>query len=201
MRVRTWCGWWLVGALVGIQVLCLRAAAGAEELQAGTMELAAAVGYSVSHNVTGARNLETVRGFHLVPHLGYVLTDERGEGGVRGNLELLAEPTLIHLDASESATVVGLSVVARWVFAASPRVRPYVEVGAGVLGGDTQLRQTTCDVNLAAQGGIGAMLFMSETTALTLGYRFQHVSNGDRCIQNVGLNSSLFVLGLSYFFR
>jgi hypothetical protein len=61
---------------------------------------------------------------------------------VRGNLEVLVEPTLIYLDASTSATVVGVAILPRWVFAASPRVRPYLEAGAGIVGGRIDLRQT-----------------------------------------------------------
>jgi hypothetical protein len=42
---------------------------------------------------------------------------------------------------------------------------------------------------------------VAERTAVTAGYRFQHLSNGDRCDQNLGLNSSLFTVGVSHFFE
>ena len=201
MRPRTGFGGWAVGMLVGMQLLGWEGGVLAEEkLRAGTKELSLAGGFSFSHNVPDTRNLETVRGFDALSHVGYVLTDEAGGGFIRGNFELLAEPTLIHLDASKSATIGGLAVLGRWVFAGGAVVRPYLEAGVGVLGGRTELRQTTCDVNFILQGGPGLMLFVSEQTALTIGYRFQHLSNGSKCAQNLGLNSSLFIVGVSYFF-
>jgi Lipid A 3-O-deacylase (PagL) len=117
-----------------------------------------------------------VTSVHLLPHVGYFVTGEIGEGALRGNFELLVEPTLIYLDASNSATVVGVAVLPRWLFAASPRVRPYLEMGAGVLAGEIDLRQTNCDVNFILEGGTGAMIFVAERVALTLGVRLQHVS-------------------------
>jgi Lipid A 3-O-deacylase (PagL) len=142
-----------------------------------------------------------VTSVHLLPHLGYFVTGEVGEGTLRGNLELLVEPTLIYLDASNSATVLGVAVLPRWVFATSTRVRPYLEAGGGVLGGQVDLRQTNCDVNFILEGGGGAMIFMTERMALTLGARLQHVSNAGLCNENDGINSVIGILGVSYFFR
>lgn len=202
MAIPTRFGWWLVGGLVGMQVLGLGATAGGEErLRAGMKDLALVGAYSVSHNLTGTVKPDTVTGFQLIPHLGYVVTDERGEGWLRGNFEVLAEPTLLRLEAKESATLVGLAVLGRWVFATSSVIHPYLEAGVGVLNGDAGLIQTQCDVNFLLEGGTGAMLFVSEATALTVGYRFQHISNGGRCSPNFGLNSSMFIVGVSYFFR
>jgi opacity protein-like surface antigen len=189
--------------VVGLLVLGAGTAAVAEEpLHRGAMEVSITGAFSVSHNVTEKADLETVNGYHLIPHLGYVVTDQRGSGWLRGNFELLAEPTLIHLDSSSSsATVGGLAALARWLFAASPTVRPYLEAGLGILGGQVDLRQTNCDVNFIIQGGPGVMLFVSDRTAVTAGYRFQHISNAGQCTANIGINSSVFVLGVSYFFR
>lgn len=201
MRAYIRVGWWLVGIVVILQLLGLTDTALAQqELRAGTKELAIAGGYSISHNVPRS-SLETVHGYDLIPHFGYVLTDERGSGWLSGNLELLAEPTLIHLDASKSATVGGLAGLGRWIFSGASNVRPYLEGGVGVLGGKVDLRQTNCDLNFILQGGAGAMVFVSESTALTLGYRFQHISNASRCTSNLGLNSSMFIVGVSYFFE
>ena len=172
----------------------------AQTIDAGTLELTIAAGGGASLQTSDV-SLETVTSFQLLPHLGYFLTSEVGNGALRGNVEILVEPTLIHLDASNSATVGGVAVLLRWVFAASSRVRPYLEIGAGILGGQIDLPQTNCDVNFTLEGGAGALIFMSARVALTAGARFQHVSNADRCSQNTGLNSVIGVVGISYFFR
>jgi lipid A 3-O-deacylase len=186
MRTGTQSGRWLLGVLIGLHVLGSGGAASSEDrFRGGATELTLAGGYSVSHDQRG--RLDSVDGVHLIPHFGYVLTDERGPGWVRGNFELLAEPTLIHLEGGDSTTVGGLSTLGRWVFAGSSLVRPYVEAGVGILGGQVNLRQTNCDVNFLIEGGPGVLFFVSKDTAVTVGYRFQHISNADRCSKNQGL--------------
>lgn len=198
MRVSGRTGGWLVGAVLG--VLAIGAAAGAEEgLRAGMVELTFAGGLSVSHNLTLAEHLERVHGYHVLPHLGLVLTDEVGRGLWRGNLELLVEPTLFRIDASRPTIVYGADVLGRWIFAPSSRIRPYLELGGGVVRGPVRLHHTSCDVNFIIEGGPGVMLFVSHNAAITLGYRLQHISNGGLCTPNLGINSSLFTLGVTYF--
>ena len=198
-----WSGGWWRGFLVGFGVLLAAATAPAQEppLRGGTFDLTFARGYSISYNTTGTEGVRTVDGFHLLPHVGYVVNDPVGPVPIRGSFQLLAEPTLIHLDGKdESSTVFGLAALGRWVFATGPFLRPFVEAGVGVLGGKTEFRQTSCDVNFILQGGVGLLFFLGENAAVTTSYRFHHISNAGTCDQNLGLNSSLFMLGVSYFF-
>ncbi|MGH7265420.1 MAG: acyloxyacyl hydrolase [Candidatus Rokuibacteriota bacterium] len=201
MRAATRSGAWLVGTLIAVQAgswIAGPADAQTLRLPAGTKEVSLAGAYSVSHKTVGGDDVETVNGFHLIPHFGYVLVD-RSER-IPGSLEILAEPTLIYLDATESSTLAGLSGMLRWLFTGWPAMYPFVEGGAGIVGGDANLRQTNCDLNYIVQGGVGGLVPLSERTAVTLGYRFQHLSNGDRCSNNLGLNSSVVHVGFSYFF-
>jgi hypothetical protein len=182
--------------------LALAGAVSAEERRfgRGRVEVTLAGGASYSHNVTLARDLDDRAGAHALPHVGLFLTDELGHGWYRGSLEVLVEPTLIRLEEPPDATVGGVAVLGRWVLASESAFHPFVEAGGGVLGGQVRLRQTNCDVNFILQGGVGVMWFTSERTALTVGYRYHHISNAGRCSPNLGLNSSLLVLGLTYFF-
>lgn len=199
MRRAARAGRWLVGSAVALGMLGLTPALRAEPLQAGTRELALAGGYSLSHNEL-VGNVGTLEGYHLIPHVGYFLTDEAGAGWLRGSLELVTEPTLLVIEGRGTTTLAGVAVLGRWMFAGTARVRPYLEAGGGVLGGSLRLRRTSCDVAFALQVGTGALLFLSERTAITAGYRFQHLSNGSVCGGNPGLDSSAFVLGVSRFF-
>jgi hypothetical protein len=115
---------------------------------------------------------------------------------------VLLEPALIHLDSDTgSPTVAGFSAIARWVFMGGSRLRPYVETGAGVLFGKMDLQQTDCSVNFLLQAGPGVLVSLTDTTSLTVGYRFQHISNAGACQPNIGINSSAVYLGVSHFFR
>lgn len=171
-----------------------------ERLPAGTTELSLGGAISTSHSTKN--DLDTVTSLELIPHVGWIVSDAHGPEWVGGNFELLLEPTLIHVENKRnSATVIGASALARWIFSGTQRFRPYVEAGGGILVGETNFRQTDCDVNFLLQGGPGVLVFLSDTTSLSVGYRFQHISNGGSCRFNVGINSSALYLGVSYFFR
>ena len=200
MRGRVGMAGWVLGLVVGLAATGPAAAEGPGAMTAGTVELGVAGGFSVSHNTTDRKDLQTVYGYQGLLRLGAVVTDEHGPGALRGNFQLLLEPTYIHLDATPSADVFGAAVLFRWLFVGNGMVRPYLEVGGGALGGKIDLRQTSCDLNFIGEAGPGVMIFVNERTAINLGYRFQHISNGGRCAHNLGLNSSMGAVGVSYFF-
>jgi opacity protein-like surface antigen len=192
---------WAAGLLVAAAALGpASATCTADPIVAGVRDVGLGGAVSISY---GTRDgLNTVTGLQLLPHVGFVVSDATGPGWLRGNLEMLAEPTLMHLDSEVgTSTVVGLSGLARWIFAGRGRFRPYVAAGVGVLVGETSLQQTDCDVNFLLQAGPGLLVVLSDTTVLTVGYRFQHVSNASLCSYNPGINSGALYLGVSYFFR
>lgn len=165
----------------------------------GVKEVGLGGAISISHGTEDDFN--TVTGLQLLPHVGYVATDAMGPGWVRGNLELMLEPAVLHLDTEVGgSTVVGLSALGRWILGGT-RIRPYFDVGAGVLLGETNLPQTTCDVNFLIQGGPGVLVVLSSSTTLAVGYRFQHISNAGACTINPGINSSALYLSVNYLFR
>ena len=172
-----------------------------DPISAGAMLVGVGGAVSISH--AAKDGLDTITGLQLLPHIEWVVTDPAGPGWLRGNLAVLLEPTLLHLDSdSGSGTVVGASALARWIVAgAESRVRPYVEIGAGILAGETSLPQTDCSVNFLLQAGPGILVALSDTTTLTVGYRFQHISNASLCNINAGINSSALYLGVSHRFR
>lgn len=202
--MKRWLG--VRGAVAGA-VLALTAgpAAGADPgpMTAGTIELGIAGGYSFSHNsfFSDKKGLEAVHAYHGLINLGGVVTDEHGPPLLRGNLEVLLEPTYIHLDTTPEADTFGLALMFRWLWSGNYWVRPYLELGGGVLGGRIDLRQTHCDLNFLLEGGPGLMFFLNEHAALSIGYRFHHISNGGKCSPNLGINSSLILAGVSYFFH
>jgi hypothetical protein len=178
-----------------------RPAPAQEALAAWTKELGLGGGVSISHETQSREGVDTVTGFYLIGRLGLVVNDEIGPGWLRGNGQVLLEPLLLHLSGEdESSTVGGAAGVLRWIFVGSGKVRPFLEAGAGVLGGQTEFRQTTCDVNFLLEAGAGVLVFIAERTALTVGYRFAHISNRDQCDFNLGLNSSMVHVGVSRFF-
>jgi len=190
----------LRGLLVALVLLGSATWAHAQDpITRGMKEVGLGGAVSLSHGTNDDFN--TVTGLQLLPHVGYVATDTIGPGWVRGNLELMLEPPLLHLHTEvSSSTVVGLSALGRWILTGS-RIRPYFDVGAGVLLGEMNLPQTDCDVNFLIQGGPGVLIVLSDSTTLAVGYRFQHISNAGACAINPGINSSALYLSVNYLFR
>lgn len=184
--------------LAGILIAASGRADAEERFRFGTTDLTIAGGYSFDLRTHSEG--EAVDGFQVLPHIGFFLTDEHGPAGLRGNFELLVEPTLVHLTSkSDSATAVGLTALGRWVFATDSVVRPYLEFGLGLLAGQFDFRQTNCDVNYIIEGGPGLLWFVSDQLAVTASFRIQHISNASSCTNNLGLNSGLVTVGISYF--
>lgn len=183
-------------------ILAAPAAADEPWLGSGIKEFAAAGGFSSSHDLSGTAT--GITAMHIIPHYGWFVTDPGGPrwlpGWLHGSLELIAEPTYLKINRDESTNFVGPTAVARWVFGTRGRVRPYVEAAVGTLVGESGTVQTNCDLNFSLQVGTGMLLFWSERNAVTVGYRLHHLSNGNLCEGNRGLNSALFILGISSFF-
>jgi hypothetical protein len=184
-------------------VLAPPAAAGEPWLGSGIKEFAAAGGFSSSHDLSGTAT--GITAMHILPHYGWFVTNPGGPRWLPrwldGSLELIAEPTYLKINRDESTNFVGPTAVARWVFGVQGRIRPYVEAGVGALVGESGTIQTNCDLNFSLQVGTGVLLFWSERNAVTVGYRLHHLSNGNLCEGNRGLNSALFILGISSFFE
>lgn len=126
-----------------------------------------------------------------------VLAPDRWYGG---NLEFIGSLFGLGQYRAERAYAVGLTPMLRYSFAVGGRVVPFFNVGAGgtftnIRGGDLS---TDFEFNL--QGGPGIDIFLRENLALSLEYRFIHLSNASWSTPNLGVNTSNFLVGLTWFF-
>jgi opacity protein-like surface antigen len=117
-----------------------------------------------------------------------------------GALELGLEPLYQHYTAPKQAFWAGLSAVVRYHFFALGRFVPYVEVAGSAGGTDLEIPEIKSAFAFLVFGGLGASFFVSDKTALYLGYRLQHVSNGDTSQPNRGFESSVVMGGMSLYF-
>ena len=95
----------------------------------------------------------------------------------------------------------GLLMVARYHFLTLGRFVPYVEGGAGFGGTDLNAREIDTDVSFMLWAGAGASVFITNTTAVYVGYRYQHNSNGGIDSPNRGVDTNNAVFGVSYYLR
>ncbi len=187
-------------------VLCasfaMAQASPSKPLQKGDWELgvwsAGAVGV-----LGGVENVHTwSTGFRF----GKVLTGEHGPGFLRGNLEWAADVVPVELVFQPTPTgrtttyAFGVNPgIAKWNFLASSRVRPYFELGGGLLFSADQIPFGTSKVNFTPQVGFGLHIFNRADRAITLSARYRHISNAGLATPNPGINTIQFGVGYSWF--
>jgi Lipid A 3-O-deacylase (PagL) len=166
-------------------------------LDVGTTEWMVTSGpaFSVNlfHSVAGHRYfLQTVS-------WGRVLTGEHGPGKVRGRFQWSFEIVPLYGQYHPDNTLgVGISpLLWRWNFAPSGKVAPFVELAGGALFTRDPVPAKTTRANFTAHVAYGMRYFLAPQTALVVGYRFHHISNGNRLQENPAINAHVVQFGLS----
>ena len=132
---------------------------------------------------------------------GWVFTDLLGEDHwYRGNWELLAEVFGGEQFHPDWAYFVGAAPLLRYDFAAGGRWVPFVDFGAGASATDIRNGDLSTTFEFNLQAGAGTHFFLRKDLALTFQYRFIHFSNAGMQFPNLGVNTSSFLLGVSWFF-
>ena len=167
----------------------------------GKQEIGIAVGYAFPIPV-GARtnDIEDLQYVAVLPRWGIGLSDPMGgDAWYRGNFELLVEGTLLVEVEPRSGVAGGGVLMFRYNFLPGGNFIPFVEAGGGFLGLSFDVDGQDNGFNFSVQGGLGCHYFVSERTALTGEWRWIHISNADTREPNDGLDSSLFLVGMSLF--
>jgi lipid A 3-O-deacylase len=124
-----------------------------------------------------------------------------GPGLLHGAFEMGLEPLYQRYLQPHPAFWAGLLMVVRYHFLSLGRFVPYVEGGGGFGGTDLNAREIDSDVSFMLWAGVGASVFVTNTTALYAGYRYQHNSNSNIDSPNRGVDTHNAVFGVSYYLR
>jgi hypothetical protein len=171
-----------------------------EGFQSGTWHLGLMGGYSIPHKIFQGR-AANVHFAPLLAQIGYTLTDVRGPFPVRGSLEAIFEPVFM-VTTSPSRTIgEGASLLLRYNFVTGTRWVPFFDLGMGVLHWNLRLPDILAtQFNFMLQGGPGLHFFATDQLAITGQVRLHHISNAGYERPNIGVNSTVYLLGVSYFF-
>lgn len=173
----------------------------AEEFRRGSKIFSLQAGGGAQNNVEGHGRLSDISFVTLVPRVSVLPLDPLGEGALRGALETGLEPWLQYYLEPATATAEGLKVALRYHFLGASPVFPYVEVTGGMGGTSLNVSEIRSNFTFVLEAGAGLGVFVAEGVALTAGYRFQHISNGNIESPNRGFNSDTGILGVSFFFH
>ena len=132
---------------------------------------------------------------------GRVLSKARFPGRLRGRFEWAFEVVPVY-GQYQPHRVYGFGftpLVWRWNFEPRGRYAPYAELAGGALWTSNPVPDNTTTANFTAHLGAGLRVFMRSRQALVIGYRFDHISNGNRLERNPGVNAQGLQVGWSYF--
>ena len=170
----------------------------------GKQEWTIAAGKGFGDGLWGSNNgnLKEIRYAAFKPHWAIGLTDPLGEGSwYKGNLDLLIEGASLFEYHPQHGFAGGATLLFRYNFLQIERIVPFVEIGAGLLGTDLDLNEQSDGFNFSIQGGLGFHYFLKPRWAVTAEWRLHHISNAGLRQPNSGINSSLFLLGTSFFVK
>lgn len=188
--------------LVTLIISCLlgTTAQAAEEpdIRTARGELALLTGYGITHRGFGETRAQ-VQTWDTIARLGWFLSDEIGRGHwFQGRHELLVELPY-HMAVDHNArSMAGGYLLGSWKFTSIDRITPYVFAGGGVLFVDLGLPSMGSRLDFSYQGGTGVQYYIKPDLAVGFEYRYHHISNAGTATPNEPLNSSKFLLGISW---
>lgn len=167
----------------------------------GTQEVGLTAGYLLPHRLT-KDHVTKQQGPALMPSWGIILHEPVGDGWYRGQTSVGAEFVYIQFREPMLTHGVGFTPKIKYTFVALNRLRPYVEFAGGPfwtdLGG--KIPEESSEFNFILTAGFGLSWFVTNRTALNVGYRFHHISNAGARMPNLGINSSLPFGGFAFYF-
>lgn len=156
-------------------------------------------GYGITHRGFGDTRAQ-VQTFDMIGRFGWFLSGELGAGNwYQGRHELLVElPVHLVVDPRVSPMVGGY-LLGSWKFTSLDNWAPYLFAGGGILYVDLGLPTMGNRLDFSYQGGAGVQYFIERDMALSLEYRYHHVSNAGTARPNEPLNSSKILLGVAVY--
>ena len=167
----------------------------------GAFALSAEGGYGWQFNLEGKGHWTELEFYDAGMRFSLLPFDTFGKGSAfYGALELGFEPLYQKYTDPKPAFWAGLSAVGRYHFLGLGRLVPYAELGASAGGTDLDIKEIDSSFAFLLFGGVGTSVFVSDKTALYVGYRYEHVSNGNTSQPNRGFEAHVGVAGISFFF-
>ena len=167
----------------------------------GAYVLSAEGGYGAQFNLESTRHQSDLEFFNLGARLSILPFGTSGGGPLYGAVEAGLEPFYQRYTEPKPAFWAGLAAVFRYHFLALGRVVPYAELAGAAGGTDLRVREIASDFSFLVWAGVGASVFLTDSTAVYAGYRLEHDSNGNSSRPNRGWEAHVSVIGMSYYFR
>jgi opacity protein-like surface antigen len=166
----------------------------------GSFVLSPEVSYGHQFDLEHKKPYANLEFANIGVRFGWLPFGPAGPGPLHGALEVGLEP-LYQQYINPNVYFAGLGLAFRYHVLSLGRLVPYVELAGFAGGTNLKIAELRSDFTFLLWGGPGLEYFVTDRTALYLGYRYEHVSNGNTSKPNRGFESNAAVVGVSFFFE
>jgi len=161
------------------------------------------VGFLAGFMSGNLRNKDDYEVIPLMVSFGFDLKPLSEKIGIKtkGILEFEVEPFLSPVIGPDSNLETGVNLLFKYGFPLNSRLMPYVKFGAGPSFMTQHTRGQSTQFNFVDSVGGGVSWLVKDNMSLDLEYRFRHLSNCGIDKPNSGINSQLFLAGVTYRFK
>ncbi len=122
-------------------------------------------------------------------------------GVLYGALEVGLEPLMQQYTRPSDAQWAGLALVGRYHLLGLGRFVPWIEALGAAGGTGLKVPEIRSSFAFLLDSGVGASYFVTDRMSLYVGYRLQHISNGNTAYPNLGFESHAGVIGATFFLK
>jgi hypothetical protein len=117
-----------------------------------------------------------------------------------GRLDFIVEPFVNTIFEPDANVEIGSNFLIEYDFPLTETFQPYIKGGLGILYMSQHTREQATQYNFLPQGAAGIRIFLDKNSAITLEYRYRHLSNNSFDSPNSGIDADMFLGGISFFF-
>lgn len=118
-----------------------------------------------------------------------------------GLVQFVLEPFASYVYAPRNNAEIGNNFLIKiGILPESMKLQPYFKGGVGIIYLTQHTIEQGTQFNFNESVGVGAHYFFKKNIALTLEYRYRHISNADIKRPNLGIQTNLVLCGISYVF-
>jgi hypothetical protein len=147
------------------------------------------LGIAIYHHGSIDDDEHSFSGQGIIMHLGASIAT-----GEEVDLHVRLELGLMNLEGDDSGREFSFSPALRLYLYKDTTIRPFFELGVGLVHNNASIEGQGTEVNFLSYGGTGLRFMLGEKASIDAGVRVRHISNGGLDQNNSGLNNFMLML-------
>ena len=119
----------------------------------------------------------------------------------KGRIDFALEPFANTILKPNDNIEAGSNFLLKYVFPLTEKFQPYLKGGEGISYMSQHTREQSTQYNFLSQAAAGFHYFFKDDLAVTVEYRYRHLSNASISHPNNGINTDFILGGITYYFN